>query len=203
MGITVAMLAQAAKRAAARAVLVEDELNRADGQLGDGDTGVMLRRLFETIAAAVPDAETDLGVAFRAVAMACSSATGSSLGTLVTVSMLTLAKATKGRTDIPYAELGDLLETVRDTMLTRGGAALGDKTVIDILDAVAGAIKRRDEPAEIARRASAAASNCLDSFRQRPNRIGRARMFAEKSVGLDDPGMLAFASLLDAVAPAA
>jgi dihydroxyacetone kinase len=202
MAVTVVVLADAAKRAADRAALVENELNAADGKLGDGDTGVMLRRLFETIAAAVPRGETDLGSAFRAVAMACSSATGSSLGTLVTVSMMTLAKETKGRTEIAYDALGGLLESVRDTMLARGGAALGDKTVIDMLDAVAGAIKGQSRTDEIARLASAAAHDCLDRFRDRPNRIGRARMFAERSVGLDDPGMLSFARLLDAVAPA-
>jgi dihydroxyacetone kinase-like protein len=36
-----------------------------------------------------------------------------------------------------------------------------------------------------------AAANAIEEFRNKPNRIGRARMFAEKSVGMDDPGMVA------------
>jgi len=36
----------------------------------------------------------------------------------------------------------------------------------------------------------------MDEFRGKPNKLGRARMFAEKSVGMDDPGMLAFQRIL-------
>ena len=39
----------------------------------------------------------------------------------------------------------------------------------------------------------------LAEFRQRPSAMGRARMFAEKSVGLDDPGMLGLAEIVRAV----
>ena len=35
--------------------------------------------------------------------------------------------------------------------------------------------------------------------RQQPNRIGRARMFAERSIGLDDPGMVAMQRMLQAL----
>jgi len=38
----------------------------------------------------------------------------------------------------------------------------------------------------------------LLEYRDRPCRAGRARMFAERSVGLDDPGMLAFFQVMNA-----
>jgi hypothetical protein len=47
--------------------------------------------------------------------------------------------------------------------------------------------------------ARAAAGAALADFRDRPCRIGRARMFGDKSSGLDDPGMLAFVRLLDVI----
>jgi dihydroxyacetone kinase len=200
--LTSATLRTAVSRAADAARAAHDELNVADGKLGDGDTGVMLRRLWERIAAAAPDGEADLGATFQAFAAASASGTGSSLGTLVTVAMLTLAKATRGRNEIAWSELGDLLEQVRDAMMKRGGASLGDKTMIDMLDAVARAISRLGDSGEIARTALATARATLEDFRPRPNRIGRARMFAERSVGLDDPGMLAFLRLLEGLAAA-
>ena len=40
-------------------------------------------------------------------------------------------------------------------------------------------------------------NQALDRFRDQPNQLGRARMFGAKSIGLDDPGMLAFRRLLD------
>lgn len=200
MVITANEVRHAAARAREAAALAQDDLNAADGKMGDGDTGVMLRRLFEAIAAAIPDQEADIGSVFQACAKACASGTGSSLGTLVTVAMMTLAKATKGRSEIGWNELGPLLASVRDQMMARGGAMLGDKTVVDMVDAVAVAlvdVGTRKEASEAARKA---VRRTLDAFRNRPNRLGRARMFGERTIGLDDPGMLAFSRLLVAVA---
>nr|WP_249792854.1 dihydroxyacetone kinase subunit L [Bradyrhizobium sp. BRP22] len=190
----------AATRARDAAALAQDDLNAADGRLGDGDTGVMLRRLFEAVATAIPAHENDLGIVFQACARACASGTGSSLGTLVTVAMMTLAKATRGRSEIGWDELGGLLASIRDQMMARGGAKLGDKTVVDMIDAVASALAHcatRDEATVAAQKA---AQDALDAFRARPNKLGRARMFGERTIGLDDPGMLAFSRLLAAVA---
>jgi dihydroxyacetone kinase len=109
-------------------------------------------------------------------------------------------KATKGRSEIGWDELGGLLAPVRDQMMARGGAKLGDKTVVDMIDAVTIALdacKTRDEASEAAQKA---ARETLAAFRDRPNKLGRARMFGERTVGLDDPGMLALSRLLTAVA---
>jgi phosphoenolpyruvate---glycerone phosphotransferase subunit DhaL len=201
VAITANTLRHAAVRAKEATALAQDDLNAADGKIGDGDTGVMLRRLFGAVAAAVPDQETDIGNVFQACAKVCASGTGSSLGTLVTVAMMTLAKATKGRSEIGWDELAALLVSARDQMMARGGAKLGDKTVVDMIDAVAIALdacKTREEAAEAAQRA---AHQTLEAFRDRPNKLGRARMFGERTIGLDDPGMLAFSRLLIAVVP--
>lgn len=200
MAITADTLRNAALRASDAAAAAQDDLNAADGKIGDGDTGVMLRRLFEAVAAAIPTEETDVGLVFQACAKACASGTGSSLGTLVTVAMTTLAKTTKGRNEIGWDELGGLLASVRDQMMTRGGAKIGDKTVVDMLDAVAIALARCTTRDEAIAAAQKAARETLEAFRERPNRLGRARMFGERTIGLDDPGMLAFSRLLAAVA---
>lgn len=200
MAITADTLRSAAFRARDAAAAAQDDLNAADGKIGDGDTGVMLRRLFEAVATAIPNEETDVGLVFQACAKACASGTGSSLGTLVTVAMMTLAKTTMGRNEIGWDELGGLLASIRDQMMTRGGARIGDKTVVDMLDAVAIALAHCKTHDEAIAAAQKAARETLDAFRERPNRLGRARMFGERTIGLDDPGMLAFSRLLAAVA---
>lgn len=197
MGLTAHTLRHAVAKAAESARRAEDELNAADRKLGDGDTGIMLRRLFEKLSAAASSDQDDIGAVFQSLGAASASATGSSLGTLVTVAMLTLAKETRGRSELPWEEFGSALQKVRDVMMARGGATLGDKTVVDALDAVATAIAGLADPREIYARARLATANTLDAFRGKPNRLGRARMFAEKSIGLDDPGMLAFSRLLE------
>lgn len=198
-GLTSGSLRMAAARASAAMAGLEETLNAADGKLGDGDTGQTLRRVLEAVAAAAAEAPDDLGEMFAHLARASAGASGSSLGTLFTVALLTFARATRGRTVIPQSELGVLLAQAGAAMASRGGAALGDKTVLDGVDAVATAIAGQEDASALAEAARDAAEGALAAFRDRPCQIGRARMFADRSVGLDDPGMLAFARLVAAV----
>lgn len=181
-------------------VELEQELNDADAKLGDGDTGGMLARVIGALDGAPMPADLDLGAAFSAYARAAATATGSSLGTLFATALMTLAKETKGRSSAPIAELGPMLAKARDAMMARGGAKLGDKTVLDGLDAVASALEGIEDGSEARHKAAAAAFAALDAYRDKPNKIGRARMFADATIGMDDPGMLAFAKLSAALA---
>ena len=89
-----------------------------------------------------------------------------------------------------------LLHAARDKMMARGKAELGGKTVLDSLDAIATALDGAEDPAATA---VAAAQDAQIAFRDKPATIGRARIFAEKSVGLDDPGMLAMTKIVQAL----
>lgn len=181
----------ACRQAAAGMREAENELNAADSRLGDGDTGQTMRRVAEAVEKASETAPDDLGGFFRNLGLAGTSATGSSLGTLVSIGLLELGKIFRGHNSVSVTELADALATVEAAMLTRGNSQLGDKTAIDVLHAVRGALQTGP---------AAAAAKTLEEFRDRPCRIGRARMFAERSIGMDDPGMLAFVRLVQAVA---
>jgi dihydroxyacetone kinase-like protein len=197
MGLGVSDVRAAARRAAAAMQAAEDELNAADGKLGDGDTGQTMRRVAEAVAkAADASADTDLGGLFRSFAMAGMTATGSSLGTLVSVGLLEIGKSLKGHGTMSSAEFAATLAAAEAAMLSRGNAALGDKTALDVLHAARTQLESDPgNPAAVA----AAASAAVAAFRDRPCRIGRARMYADKSIGIDDPGMLAFARLAAAI----
>ena len=79
---------------------------------------------------------------------------------------------------------------------------LGDKTVLDALDAAASAAERETEPSEILQAAAAAVDATMERMRGMQAKIGRARIFGERSVGLDDPGMRAFRDVLHGLAAA-
>jgi dihydroxyacetone kinase-like protein len=188
-----------AARARAALVACEQELNAADAQLGDGDTGGMLSRVVERLACVETTDGDDLGKAFGAYAQAAAAATGSSLGTLLATGLLSFAKATRGKTTLAPVELGPILGEARDAMLKRGQSQLGDKTVIDVIHAISVAVSDKHDWTSVARAAAQSAAATLDAFRDRPCKIGRARMFGDKSRGLDDPGMLAMVRLVEAV----
>ncbi|MGV8918072.1 MAG: dihydroxyacetone kinase subunit L [Pseudomonas sp.] len=198
--IEVTTLQTAVQKAHLEMVRLEQVLNQADAVIGDGDTGGMLARVLAGMAQLDLTTEKDLGMAFASLARSALANTGSSLGTLFATGLLSIAKETRGSPNLDWARLGELLAGARDAMLARGGASLGDKTVLDALDAVAHAVKGAISPVEVADHAVLAAKTALQTFRSKPCNVGRARMFAEKSIGIDDPGMLAFVELTIAIA---
>lgn len=192
MPLTVEGLERALRRWAQRMDEVAPELNRLDGQLGDGDLGVTLVKCAAAVRAALDTgSRTDLGQVFKVCAMACARASGSSFGTLLTVAFMTLARRLDAQPTLEWTALAAELQAALDAMSQRGGAVLGDKTVLDTLDSATTAIEGLADPLAQHAAASAAVAATITAFCSRPNRIGRARMFAEKSVGLDDPGMIA------------
>jgi dihydroxyacetone kinase/dihydroxyacetone kinase-like protein len=200
MPITVQTLCDAVARSHARIEQLEDQLNAADALLGDGDTGSMLARVTEKMAATDLSATSDIGAAFNALARAIMSATGSSLGTLLATGLLALAKATKGRSELPWIELSGLIGQAIEAMRIRGGASLGDKTILDALQSVAqslAGITNASTADDVANAAASGARAALEHFKPLPCKIGRARLFPEKSTGAHDPGMLALALLLE------
>ena len=173
-----------------------DDLNRADGQLGDGDLGITLTRAARELEQVIGELPEDLGAALMVCARAMTKSGGSSYGTLAATGLMAAAKTVKDRKDVPWTRMGGLLNEAVAAMAARGGATLGDKTVLDAMDAAATAIMDLADPAEQLEAALAATDMTLDRFRDQPNRVGRARILADRSIGLDDPGMLGFREIL-------
>lgn len=177
-----------------------DELNAADGALGDGDLGVTLTRGMRAISDMKDDLPDDFGMALFQCAQAFTKSSGSSYGTLMATGLMTAAKTLKGQTEFDAAQISDLVAAARDKMQERGKAELGGKTVLDSLDAVAQATAGLDAPDALADAAAQAVDQALDDIRDKPATIGRARIFGEKSIGMDDPGMLAMQRIVKAAA---
>ncbi len=196
MGFTVEDLRAAAVRLAAAAATAADELNEQDGKLGDGDLGVTVRKGWQAVAEEAPELPGDLSKAFLACSKAFQRVSSSSFGTLIATGFMSAAKATKGRSEAEWAEVPTLLAGARDAMMARGKGELGDKSLLDSLDAAVKATEGLESPDALLNAIDQAAQQALDAFRDQPNKLGRARMFAERSIGLDDPGMLAYRRLV-------
>ena len=69
-----------------------DELNTADGLLGDGDLGVTMIRGFRTLLEELESLPEDIGMAFFQCAKAFTKSSGSSYGTLLATGMMAVAK---------------------------------------------------------------------------------------------------------------
>ncbi|SMG54090.1 DAK2 domain-containing protein [Paraburkholderia susongensis] len=194
MTINATELKNAIARACGGLHAAAPQLNALDGLLGDGDLGATLDKCATEVEAALPLMSDTLSDVFSRAALGCANASGSSFGTLLAQALLTAAKQSEQTTELTRENVIAIIRRVTDVLSARGGARLGDKTVLDTLNAVGDAL----EALEVGtasdawkRVACGAIEETLSAFRGRPNRIGRARMFAERSVGQDDPGMVA------------
>jgi len=176
-----------------------DELNAADGRLGDGDLGITMVRGFREIIEVRDSLPDDVGMALFQCAKAFTKSSGSSYGTLLATGLMSVAKKKKGQQEIQVEEISALLNDALDAMKQRGKAELGDKTVLDVIAASSKAAKDQFDGSSVLKAINDAVTSTIDEFRSRQSKIGRARIFSEKSIGLDDPGMLAFRKMLEAL----
>ena len=176
-----------------------DELNAADGLLGDGDLGITMVRGFREIIEVRDSLPDDVGMALFQCAKAFTKSSGSSYGTLLATGLMSVAKKKKGQHEIQVEEISSLLNDALDAMKQRGKAELGDKTVLDVIAASSQAAKDQSDGSSVMKAINDAVTSTIDEFRSRQSKIGRARIFSEKSIGLDDPGMLAFRKMLEAL----
>ena len=176
-----------------------DELNAADGLLGDGDLGITMVRGFREIIEVRDSLPDDVGMALFQCAKAFTKSSGSSYGTLLATGLMSVAKKKKGQQEIQVEEISALLNDALDAMKQRGKAELGDKTVLDVIAASSQAAKDQSDGRSVLKAINEAVTSTIDEFRSRQSKIGRARIFSEKSIGLDDPGMLAFRKMLEAL----
>ena len=176
-----------------------DELNAADGLLGDGDLGITMVRGFREIIEVRDSLPDDVGMALFQCAKAFTKSSGSSYGTLLATGLMSVAKKKKGQQEIQVEEISALLNDALDAMKQRGKAEVGDKTVLDVIAASSQAAKDQSDGSSVLKAINDAVTSTIDEFRSRQSKIGRARIFSEKSIGLDDPGMLAFRKMLEAL----
>jgi len=197
--LTTAVLCDAITRIVAKLEMCADELNALDAVLGDGDLGATMLRGGRSVLAELPNFPDDIGMALFKCAQAFTRLSGSTYGTLLATGLMSAAKTTKGRREVSWSEISSLLANALDAMSQRSGGKLGDKTVLDALESVRAATNGLQDPATLAAAADQAVAAALDRFRDQPSRQGRARIFGDKSVGKDDPGMVAFKRITEAL----
>lgn len=175
-------------------------LTELDGKIGDGDLGITLLKAFRKLQEVSPALTDDLGQALATCAQAIASVSSSSFGTLLTTAVLSAAKELKGQQAASWDRLPALLKGAGEAMAKRGRGNLGDKTVLDSIDAAASASAGLADPQAILSAMRHATRQTLEEFRSKPNKLGRARIFGDRTIGLDDPGMMAFLVMLDGLA---
>ena len=172
-----------------------DEFNAADGKIGDGDLGVTILNGLEEVNNNKVNFKDDMGANFMLCSQAFVKKSGSSFGTLIAFSLMNISKNLKGKTECNHEDIISIFETALKTIQERGKTKLGDKTIVDSLDLIIKKLKGNSNYSEVFQSAT---KEALENFKGKKILIGRARMFEDKTKGLDDPGMLALNKLSEA-----
>ena len=113
-----------------------DEFNSIDGQLGDGDLGITISKGLKEINENFNKFEDDLSKIFLLCAQCFTKASSSSFGTLVAISFMTVAKQTKGKTNLDIDELPTIINSVIDSNSTKseGGGIISRRSHLKIIN---------------------------------------------------------------------
>jgi dihydroxyacetone kinase-like protein len=172
-----------------------DEFNAADGKIGDGDLGITILNGFEEINNNINKFSNDMGANFMICSQAFVKKSGSSFGTLIAFSFMSISKSLKGKKECNHEDIISIFEIALKTIQERGKTKLGDKTIADSLNLI---IKKLKESSNYPEAFKSATKQALEDFKGKKILIGRARMFEDKTKNLDDPGMLALNKLSEA-----
>ncbi len=172
-----------------------DEFNSADGKVGDGDLGVTILHGLEEVNNNLVNFTEDMSANFMICSKSFVKKSGSSFGTLIAFSFMNISKNLIGKSECDHNDIIFIFETALKTILERGKANLGDKTIADSLDLIIKKLKYNKNYSEVFKTAT---KEALENFKGRKIKVGRARMFEDKTKDLDDPGMFALNRLSEA-----
>ena len=172
-----------------------DEFNAADGKIGDGDLGVTILHGLEEVNNNIGKFSDDMGANFMICSQAFVKKSGSSFGTLIAFSFMNISKNLKGKSECNHEDILSIFEISLKTILERGKTNLGDKTIADTLDLIIKKLKDNKNYSDVFKSAT---KQALENFKGKKIKIGRARMFENKTKDLDDPGMFALNRLTNA-----
>ena len=171
-----------------------DEFNAADGKIGDGDLGITILNGLEEVKNNNVSFKDDMGTNFMLCSQAFVKKSGSSFGTLIAFSFMNISKNLKGKTECDHNDIVAIFETALKTILERGKTNLGDKSIADTLNLIIKKLKDNNNYSGVFKSAT---KEALNDFKGKKIKIGRARMFEDKTKDLDDPGMLALNKLCE------
>ena len=171
-----------------------------DGLAGDGDFGTSLATGFRQIEKEWDEIpKTDIGAMLLKISMIVSKHVGGSSGPIWGTGFMKAAMLTRGKSEIELQDLAQMLGSAIEGIQARGGAQLGDKTLLDALIPVHEKLTAHaagGDKAAALEDCAQAADNAVDETRHLVAHRGRASQVGERSANTPDPGIVAIATIL-------
>jgi dihydroxyacetone kinase phosphoprotein-dependent L subunit len=181
----------------------ETYFGELDSVVGDGDFGYSLARGFEKVLEEVPTMDrATIGGFLKKVGVTIASRTGGTSGPLWGTAFMRAGGVAGDKAELSGTDVADMLRGAAEGIQQRGGASLGEKTLLDslipLIDRFEAELAGGDHDGAFslaAERAvlSAAATSALEAKR------GRASYAGERSIGSPDAGAVAIGVIASSV----
>lgn len=188
------------------AVMQENEayLCELDAEMGDGDLGLTMRKGFTALPAIIEElqaAEPALSKVLMKAGMKLASVVPSTMGTLMGSGIMSGAKAVGDVQALDGEALTRFYRGFAEGLQKRGKCQVGDRTVLDAVDAAAAAAERCPERTliAVAEAAHRGAQDGLEATKTMLPKFGKAAVFSQKATGRVDQGAVVGVLLTQAI----
>jgi len=186
-----------------RIIAAEPQLSEADRNLGDGDHGLGMERGMNAAIEGLRAGEVEsIEKAFVIVGTKMMSSMGGASGAIFGTFFRNGGKALAGTESFDSPALAAFLQAGVDGVKQRGGAAVGDKTVVDSMQPAAekaAAASSLPLP-EAAAAVNAAALAGLEASKTMVAKFGRAKTLGDGCIGFPDAGAMSVTIIITAFA---
>ncbi len=190
------------------AIANKQYFSQLDSVVGDADFGVSLSTGFQAILDKWDTLDhSSISSFLMKVGVVITGNVGGVSGPIWGTAFMRAGMASKDKTTLRLADLVAMSRAAMEGMMQRGGAGLGDKTLLDAIAPATDKLEewsRRDTQDALGALQSAAdaATEAIESTRGWIAKRGRQSYTGERSIGTLDPGIVAVATMMQAVAKA-
>lgn len=177
----------------------KSELCEMDALMGDGDLGLTMSKGFDALQRylfADSDAN-DVGMMLFKAGMKMQNAVPSTMGTLMSSGVMEAGKALKGKTKLIPKDFETYVCAFAVGIQKRGKCKLGDRTILDSIDAAAKEVTEliKEKPdanfLEVFNTAVVGAEEGVEATRNMVPKFGKAVTHMAKAKGIPDQGAIA------------
>ena len=190
------------------AIANKQYFSQLDSVVGDADFGVSLSTGFQAVLDKWDTLDhSSISSFLMKVGVVITSNVGGVSGPIWGTGFMRVGTASKDKTTLTLADLVAMSRAAMEGMMQRGGAGLGDKTLLDAIAPATDKVEewsRRDTQDILGalQAAADAATEAIESSRGWIAKRGRQSYTGERSIGTLDPGIVAVATMMQAVAKA-
>jgi dihydroxyacetone kinase phosphoprotein-dependent L subunit len=178
-----------------------------DGVMGDADFGVSLAGGFKAVLRGWDKYDmSSIGSFLLDISKEITGNTGGCSGPVWGTLFMRAGMAFRGKTEITLPEIIDAFKSAIDGIMKRGGASLGDKTLIDALDAMVKSYEKSvvggDSIETAFKKAADIAVETRETTKSWVAKRGRQSFTGDRSIGTYDPGIVAIGEMAKAIVEA-